>query len=313
MPQPASSPFFPTPLEALLLSTYPLTLIAGSLFSSLSHTTRTTKSAYSPQHQSFQPPHHAPSYFAQKRNVFNLYFVKIGWFWMTVALASFLFTHPHFGAPLKLWRWNRRRIAAVLRWLAATGVWTLVTQWFFGPPLIDRSFRLTGGACENVALKQAGLKERGSLGREILTHAECKMLGGTWSGGIDISGHVFLLILGSAVLWLEVLPTVLKTQGLREARRITMSDGRIVSASVETQGGEKQAAKERSEVTKLGVKVIVAVVGLSWWMLLMTAAFFHTWSEKLSGLIVAFLGVWLVYFLPRGMPRVRAVLGLPGV
>jgi hypothetical protein len=48
-------------------------------------------------------------------------------------------------------------------------------------------------------------------------------------------------------------------------------------------------------------------------MLLMTAAFFHTWVEKFTGLMVAFAGLWVVYFLPRGVPAVRAVLGMPGV
>jgi Inositol phospholipid synthesis and fat-storage-inducing TM len=301
---PAISPFLPTPLEAILICTYPLTLIAGSLFSQISPHIRQTTAVYSPAHQSFQPPHEAPSYFAQKKNIFNIYFVKIGWFWVTLSLALFIFTHPSFGAPFSP-RLSTRRVRAALRWLAATGIWALTTQWFFGPALIDRSFLWTGGACQRI---EAG--EQMSSLREIWSHAQCRIAGGTWSGGIDISGHVFLLILGSGLLWMEVLPTVLRAQGLREARQVRTQTGEVVSAATES---DKEREKEGGQVTSYGVKMVVAVVGLSWWMLLMTAAFFHTWSEKLSGLVVAFFGLWLVYFLPRGVPLIRSVLGMPGL
>jgi len=188
-------------------------------------------------------------------------------------------------------------------------MWALTTQWFFGPPLIDRSFVWSGGACQRISEEKAGLRDMHPV-EEVWTHAQCKMAGGTWSGGIDISGHVFLLILGSATLWLEVLPIVLRSQGLREARRVRMADGSVVNANVEN---EAEREKQESQVTSLGIKVIVGVVALSWWMLFMTAAFFHTWSEKLAGLVVSFFGIWVVYFLPRGIPAVRAVFGMPGI
>ena len=50
-----------------------------------------------------------------------------------------------------------------------------------------------------------------------------------------------------------------------------------------------------------------------WWMLLMTAAYFHTWFEKFTGLLVALGALWVVYFLPRGLPAMRAAVGMPGV
>jgi hypothetical protein len=306
---PAVSPFLPTPLEGGLLLLYPITLLSGSLFSSFSPITRFSNATYSPAHQSYQPPDQAPSYFARKRNIFNTYFVKIGWFWVTLSLLIFILTHPSFGRPLSL-RLSTRRFRAILRWLGITAVWALTTQWFFGPPLIDRSFVWTGGVCQRLQQEEETGVRTMNLIREAWTHAECKIAGGTWSGGIDISGHVFLLVLGSGMLWLEVLPTVLRSQGLREARQILMTDGRVESAAEEN---ETERQKEKGQVTGFGVKMVVAVIALSWWMLLMTAAFFHTWTEKLSGLIVAFWGLWLVYFMPRGVPAVRYVLGMPGL
>ena len=36
-------------------------------------------------------------------------------------------------------------------------------------------------------------------------------------------------------------------------------------------------------------------------------------NMQLSGLLVAFLGISTVYFLPRAVPGFRAVIGMPGV
>ncbi|KAI9708005.1 MAG: hypothetical protein M1820_004424 [Bogoriella megaspora] len=302
------STFLPTALEAALLGLYPGTLLFGSLFSYISPTTRSTP--YSPVSQS-HPPHLAPSYFARKSNIFNLYFVKIGWLWITAAMVIFIMSHPSLGPPLRPVL-TQRRLKAALRYTGITMCWIATTQWFFGPPLIDRGFRFTGGACEVPSTDNFST----SPGQH-LTHAACKLAGGQWRGGHDISGHVFLLILGSAMLWLEVLPAVLKEPALREKRPIMMADGVVKSAAAETEvepaSGEKDAPRGTEAATSFGVKLALGVAGFSWWMLLMTAAFFHTWFEKFTGLLVAFTGIYMVYFLPRALPAYRAIVGLPGV
>ena len=169
-----------------------------------------------------------------------------------------------------------RRVQGFLRYGLVTLWWALVTQWFFGPPLIDRGFRLTGGQCELLQTEEgrAGMGET----REFLTATACKLGGGRWTGGYDISGHVFLLVLGSAFLWLEILPIVVRHAGLREQRLVRDSDGSVKNAASEAQagGGYKDEPKGATE----GVSVPIVVAGLSWWMLLMTAAYFHTWVEK---------------------------------
>ncbi|KAH5404991.1 hypothetical protein HBI44_194480 [Parastagonospora nodorum] len=292
------SPFLPTRLEAQLISIYPLTLLLGSIFSTLSPTSRSAP--YSADSQSHLPEF-APSYFAQKKNVFNVYFVKVGWFWTTLAFGVFVGFHPGFGAGI-----SRRRVAAIIRYVVITGWWVAVTQWFFGPPLIDTMFRFTGGQCER--LRDPAERMDMSDTREFITAATCKAVGGTWKGGHDISGHVFLLILGSSLLWLEFLPALTRVEGLRDGRLITLADGKTASVAV-----EKERVKVEGDATARGVKFALGVAGLMWWMLLMTAAYFHTWFEKFTGLAVAFTGLWLVYFMPRAVPAVRAVLGMPGV
>ncbi|KAF1994694.1 hypothetical protein P154DRAFT_526867 [Amniculicola lignicola CBS 123094] len=297
------SPFVPTRLEGLLLAIYPVTLLLGSVFSTLSPASRSAP--YSAASQS-HPPEFAPSYFAQKKNVFNVYFVKIGWFWTTLAFVVFLIFNPGFGEGLSV-----RRIRATLRYLTITFWWIAVTQWFFGPPLIDRGFRFTGGQCE--LLLDEGTKAGMSETREYITAATCKAVGGSWKGGHDISGHVFLLILASALLWFETLPSLTRAEGLRDGRRIMLDDGKVASVSVEKSREHEKKITDEEENVRSGVKVALVVLGLMWWMLLMTAAYFHTWFEKLTGLGVAFAGLWAVYFLPRGVPALRAVLGMPGV
>ena len=304
---PPRSPFLPTRLEAVLISLYPGTLLLGSIFSILSPTNR--NAPYSTLSQS-HPPEFAPSYFAQKRNIFNVYFVKIGWFWTTLAFFLFALTHPSLGPPLRPAA-TPRRARAVLRYAAVTAVWVAVTQWFFGPPLIDRGFRFTGGQCE--LLRDPAAREGMSDAREYLTAAACKVAGGQWKGGHDISGHVFLLILGSALLWFEILPALTRAEGLRDGRRIMLRDGKVASVAVEAEREVHGTKGTQEQVTKAGVKVALGVAALMWWMLLMTAAFFHTWFEKFTGLLVAFSALWVVYFLPRGVPALRVILGMPGV
>lgn len=62
-----------------------------------------------------------------------------------------------------------------------------------------------------------------------------------------------------------------------------------------------------------GVQLACFVAAASMWMLLMTAAYFHTWFEKFTGFLVASSALYFVYFLPRAVPALRAVLGMPGV
>lgn len=204
-----------------------------------------------------------------------------------------------------------RRIRGALRWTIITTWWIFVTQWFFGPAIIDRGFRLTGGQCELVRDAEVGKVDMDDT-RQFVTGMACKAVGGQWKGGHDISGHVFLLVLGSMFLFEEVLHVVLRSANLREERTILMNDGAVKSAEIESQG-TNDSAVEPPEQWDLGVKVVVGVAGLSLWMLLMTAAYFHTWFEKFTGLLVAFSGIFVVYFLPRAVPALRAVIGMPGI
>ncbi|KAK2616474.1 hypothetical protein QQS21_000516 [Conoideocrella luteorostrata] len=268
-----NSPFLPTPLERAVLSIFPLLLVFGTIFSVVSPQTRSAH--YDPISQSHsQDPTLAPSYFARKSNLFNVLFVKRGWGWTTLGFYFFLLTHPSGGASgLDI---TPRRLRAMLRWVAVTGWWFIFTQWCFGPPLIDRGFRWTGGKCNMVEQEvQMGNPDIG----DVFTAVACKAAGGKWSGGHDISGHVFLLVLGTAFLMQEAGWSASRwSSRSSEERCIVMPDGALKSANVEAEISPGQGEGKYS--LGIGGQTAAAIAGLNLWMLLMTAIYFHTWFEK---------------------------------
>ncbi|KEY66561.1 hypothetical protein S7711_09407 [Stachybotrys chartarum IBT 7711] len=300
-------PFLPTPLETIALATFPALLIFGTVFSMLSPQTRAAP--YDPVSQShYQDASLAPSYFARKSNIFNVFFVKRGWGWTSLALALFLLTHPSVGVPGTL-TLTRRRARAGLRWVLATTWWFLVTQWCFGAPVIDRGFRWTGGKCE-IAEVEVAMGDT-SVG-EMVTAVACKAAGGRWKGGHDISGHVFLLVLSIGFLAQEVVWPVMRWTGWRkEERCVVMPDGALKSANVEAETRVGEGAGKAA--LTIGGQAAFGVIGLSLWMLLMTAIYFHTWFEKLTGLVTALIALYAVYYVPRFVPALRQTIGLPGI
>ncbi|KAK8008446.1 hypothetical protein PG991_010997 [Apiospora marii] len=300
-------PQLPTSLETLALILYPTVLAFGTLFSVLSPQTRAAP--YDSTGQS-HVQNLAPSYFARKDNLLNVLFVKRGWAWITVAFFAFVATHPVPAAS------TARRARAALRWAAVTGWWFLVTQWCFGPALIDRGFRLTGGQCA-VAESNVVQGDKDVGARDFVTAVACKAAGGRWSGGHDISGHVFLLVLGSWFLLQEVGWVAVRVgalAGRHDERTVIMGDGAVKGAGVEAEkmeGREENTTEHRT--LGLGGRFALIVIGLCLWMLLMTAIYFHTWFEKFTGLMTAFVGIYPVYILPRWIPVLRDIVGLPGI
>jgi len=197
-----------------------------------------------------------------------------------------------------------------MRYAIVTVWWIFVTQWFFGPAIIDRGFVLTGGQCELVEQAELGNVDMDET-RQFVTGLACKSVGGKWAGGHDISGHVFLLVLGSMFLFEEVLHVVWKARRGKEERTVYMYDGALKSAEVESQTAN-DVLQQGGQWT-IAARAVLAVGTLSVYMLLMTAAYFHTWFEKFTGLLVAFSAIFVVYFVPRALPAFRAIVGMPGI
>ncbi|PWW73430.1 hypothetical protein C7212DRAFT_366219 [Tuber magnatum] len=275
----------PTQFLILVAAIYYLTPIAGSAFSTPS-----------------SPPESANIFsFSHKRNPVNVFFVKYGWLWTTLVFL------------IHISRLRSSKLKALLRYAAATAWWILVAKWFFGPPLMDWLFLATGGKCQLVdadpmrAKEEVGTaqmmslvdrfclatggkcqlfdaapmcaKEEVGTAQMVFTSAACKVVGGKWSGGHDLSGHVFLLTHASLFLWSEFLPIWIRSG----------------AAGWESAG-------------------VLTLLALWWWMLLMTGLYFHTWPEKITGwvgAIVEWAGLYL--WALRLRPTARRFFGVPGV
>lgn len=327
----------------LALVIYPITLLIGSLYSAISPTAQGSShhsAALAPSiaadvnmHES--PPESPVNYFARKNNIFNLYFVKIGWVWFTIAFATLLVSQRVYRAPPSSpssvqQAKQRRLLQASARYTVATTAWYLMTQWFFGAPVIDRGFVMTGGRCERIASVAGDITSSARV-EQAFSAATCKTAGGAWTGGHDVSGHVFMLVLATAVLATEMVGVV----GADNLAAVVSCGGD--DDAKEKKDGEDTACGGGSELTKTQVwalRFVLGVAVLGWWMLLMTAIWFHTWLEKVtyprdassgfflfsgadivqwSGLLIALGTVYVTYFLPRKALAWRNVVGIPGI
>jgi len=297
---------------AFALLVYPITLLVGSLYSAISPTAQSQQ-----QSTATRPGPVVPiNYFARKDNIFNIYFVKVGWAWTTLAFASLLFTQQAYThSPVELRA--KRGIKALLRYAVVTCAWFLTTQWFFGPAIIDRMFTLSGGRCENISILADSPSASSSAAagtahkvteeiKTIFTAAACKAAAGHWKGGHDVSGHVFMLVLASAFLAVEAL-------GTSSGECKPLADGaKEKQDNINTMDHSAVAdIDDRFKVWSL--RFVWGVALLSWWMLLMTAIWFHTWLEKLSGLLIAISVIYIIYYLPRTLTSWRHVIGIPGI
>jgi len=288
--------------SSYLLLVYPIILALGSLFSILSPIASPPPEPLAAGITSDlnAPPYHTTNYFAGKRNFVNVYFVKLGWFWTTLAFTLLQATTRPSNA-------QKHYVQSGLRYALVTVSWILTTQWFFGPALIDRSFTITGGYCEPQLGNTSGVKEAIDTAA-ISSGFVCKAAGGRWRGGYDISGHVFMLVLSSGFLLYELHiadrdsshPSVSPQAAARLAHDMTEEERKAV-------GGWETETQARIRIWSR--YFVYTVVGLDIWMLMMTAIWFHTWLEKLAGLLIASVTLHGTYFLSDFVPFWRELIG----
>src|SRR5579859_4018796 len=90
------------PVQLAILAIYPITVFLGILSN-----------------------HPTNSYFAQKHNVINVLFLKMSWGWTTLAYLALVSHVP-------------QKVNSLARYTVASIWWYLVTQWCFGPPIMDK-------------------------------------------------------------------------------------------------------------------------------------------------------------------------------
>ncbi|KAG1466491.1 hypothetical protein G6F56_004681 [Rhizopus delemar] len=199
------------------------------------------------------------TYFSNKRNILNVYFVKIGWFWVTFVYFYYLLL-----VRSKYARDNQQLIQGTLRYISVTLYWYIMTQWLLGPSAIDRIYILTGGRCNSLLQDvEASSKLVG-----VLEQQACRQLGGQWTGGHDVSGHCVLLIHASLFFWEEL-------------------SWMFYSFS------QFEQIKERSKIQYISILAVLGIAVIWWFMLFQTAVYFHGHYEILSGTFFGLLG-WAV-------------------
>lgn len=259
-------------------------------------------------------PQEVYNYYNDKRNILNQVFVKQGWFWTTAVVAAY------YGALV----YNRSRAGAsgaragasagvgpiltkaLINYLVATAWWVLFTQWCFGLPLMDKIFVWTGGRCyvppgrmdpgHKLALVFTQIHD-GTFATNVINSKTCRQLKGQWEGGHDPSGHVFLLTHSSLYMFFEVRQY--GKYGLGQVKELWAQLGREKTA-----GG--RMAVVGSHILAHASILAYGLIGLWWFMLLMTNIYFHSILEKLVGLMFGYvMGAWYLGTRPSGA-RARA-------
>lgn len=248
------------------------------------------------------------NYYNNKRNLFNQVFVKKGWGWTTLIIILFysflIYGNKH---PKILTKQQRISVLkrAILNYVIATVWWVLFTQWCFGLPLMDKVFVWTGGKCTSIAHDQL-FKQVPSFGTSglytelesqvqyesrAITSYMCRKLKGSWEGGHDPSGHVFLLIHSSLYLFSEALPFWVSWSALK---------GQLCRFSESWQSSsESKPALLMHLFVQTPHTITIPLIGLWWFMLFMTNIYFHSIAEKLVGLAFGYIGLAMVYYIPR--------------
>ncbi|OBA21437.1 hypothetical protein METBIDRAFT_42379 [Metschnikowia bicuspidata var. bicuspidata NRRL YB-4993] len=242
------------------------------------------------------------NYYNDKGNVFNQWFVKRGWGWTTAAIVLF-YTCTIPGRP----RHARAKLALVafLRWAVATFWWVLFTQWCFGLPIMDKVFLLTGGKCALIPTHKVAAMPGldGALSRQFylagagyesvsVSSYSCRKLKGSWEGGHDPLGHVFLLVHASLYLFHEV-------REFWPGWAQFFTNANLFSSS----GDASLSGRVRRFLARAPHAPVLLLLALWWFMLLVTNMYFHSLAEKLVGLVFGYLGVLAVYYAPRWARR----------
>ena len=200
-----------------------------------------------------------PSYFSDKKNVFNQYFVKLGWGWSLANVSAFLLL-----ANLIEHRGKLEALARpICRELLLTTYWYICTHSF-------EWLENFTGSCSNSKLS---------------SKRPCLRDGHDWLG-FDISGHTFLLV--HCLLFINeesgIVHRIAKKLDEQEREHHLSRDYPI----------QPSRCKRLLRIVSF---VLLFFTFLWEFMLLCTALYFHTTAQKLLGMAFAIGGWFLVYRL----------------
>nr|XP_045625244.1 acyl-coenzyme A diphosphatase FITM2-like [Procambarus clarkii] len=235
------------------------------------------------------------AYMGQRDNIFNVYFVKVGWAWMILVVGAFiLLTSATIGC-------GHREVVKrhMSRLIVGTCLWYFWSQWFF--TFIENRT----GSC---------------LGKAIIRNKyDCNAGGFHWHS-FDISGHAFLLVYINLFI-VEEAKAIVGWEGIRDQIRIERHNrGESQIDPNENKTPLESLSEEEMVVLKLnydqftpyirGIFCIMTLMSiLSDVMLACTIIFFHTMPQKVAGGAIAIATWFLTY---RVWFKGDSSPGLPG-
>lgn len=229
------------------------------------------------------------TYLSDTKNIFNSYFVKLGWFWTLVVSVPFVVLTSITYCCGK----RDMVIKHTIRLLIATANWYIFVNLFI---YIESNY----GTCVDK--------------REIKCKSQCGVNGGKWSG-IDISGHSFILIYSTLVL-IEEAKCVIGWESLNDIIR----NESFWRGNPQRPFGPLRDLNNADFIqlhnyyTKTlpyvrGLLVVLTTFTLIWdGMLLSTILYFHSMPEKLFGGLTAILVWFMTYHIWYKIPNMPPYL-----
>lgn len=209
---------------------------------------------------------------------------------------------------------------SLLRYVVATLLWVFFARWFLGPSLMERVRHYSGAVCTPA---HSGLSSSVSktllpstiepqycyAGRSLSAKdhphlfsafsdadASTSLLRPRWKGGHDISGHTYILVVASLYLLEEITPFI------PYLFSPSMHDwvARLIPRPLWAPQDPFSTTHQPQTIARRNLIAMVAVLMLIgfWTMsLAITAVYFHTPQEKVSGLILSLAASLLI---PKG-------------
>ena len=252
-----------------------------------------------------------PRHLSDRRNWVNVYFVKKAWFWNSLCTLLIALTLKPYAGGVR-GEGNRtpvpRRVQSLqdlissktfLRWAEATLGWFFFAMWFFGPSLFERYLINSGAECymHKRPVERTLCKQRAW----VHAHTHPELFAGLpehvttarpgWSGGHDVSGHTFILVLGMLLILENLVPYL----------PYVLPSFSVLRQSIPLSAYAQRDIFRTGSVLRRTVNIAAfsaASLLLMVWgtMLLITVVYHHHAYEKISGLLVALL-VWA--FMPK--------------
>lgn len=218
------------------------------------------------------------TYFARSDNLFNQYFVKIGWFWTLILTTPFTLITSFILCCGDVKRMVKHHIVRIG---IATVFWYVWTKLFF-------VFESSYGRCTD---------------KRFDTKPTCLKAGFLWNG-FDISGHAFILIYSSLVLIEEARPIV-NWESIKEHLRNEEHNRATMDSAAARNPLSNLKDDELARLSYLYTRytplirllfVAMTVLQLLWdIMLVSTMLYFHKMIEKVLGGIFAILTWFFTY------------------